>query len=175
MGQKQILNEWIEQNNNFWYLSLFHFGQLTKKKRIIKIENMLTHGSNIINSCDEETINEIQERYLEFNQHAQSYTWKVNFKRRNVFLEDAIYDRILVQFMTSFSTGCSKKPCPNSLNNTLYSQVIKNDEFVELNMERTLSQNGVEDESDKFVELGMPEDFFTTTLHIYFNDDLTYA
>jgi hypothetical protein len=42
-------------------------------------------------------------------------------------------------------------------------------------MERTLSQNGVEDESDKFVELGMPEDFFTTTLHIYFNDDLTYA
>lgn len=57
----------------------------------------------------------------------------------------------------------------------MYSQVIKNDEFVELNMERTLSQNGVEDESDKFVELGMPEDFFTTTLHIYFNDDLTYA
>ena len=69
----------------------------------------------------------------------------------------------------------STKFAPDSLNDTIWLQVIKADEFVELNMEQTLSQNGVEDESDKFVELGMPEDFFTTTLHIYFNDDLTYA
>jgi hypothetical protein len=54
-------------------------------------------------------------------------------------------------------------------------QVLKNDEFVPLDMESTLSQNGVEDESEKFLRLGLPEDFFITTLHVYFNDDLTYA
>jgi hypothetical protein len=42
-------------------------------------------------------------------------------------------------------------------------------------MDSTLSQNGVEDESEKFLRLGLPEDFFITTLHVYFNDDLTYA
>jgi hypothetical protein len=91
--------------DDFWLQSLSHFQQLTKKKRIIKIENMLTHGSNIINSCDEETINEIQERYLEFNQHAQSYTWKVNFKYQNVSLK--------TQFATAYSAGfVLYNPCP---------------------------------------------------------------
>jgi hypothetical protein len=42
-------------------------------------------------------------------------------------------------------------------------------------MNLTLKENGVEDESDKFLELGLDEDFFIPTLHIYFNDDLTYA
>jgi hypothetical protein len=42
-------------------------------------------------------------------------------------------------------------------------------------MDSTLSQNGVEDESEKFLRLGLAEDFFITTLHVYFNDDLTYA
>ena len=38
---------------------------------------MLTHASDIVDCCQEETLNEIQVRYLEFNKHAQSYTWKV--------------------------------------------------------------------------------------------------
>lgn len=42
-------------------------------------------------------------------------------------------------------------------------------------MELTLEQNGIEDESEKFLDLGMDEDFFIPTVHIYFSDDLTYA
>jgi hypothetical protein len=38
---------------------------------------MLTHASDLVDCCQEETLNEIQVRYLEFNKHAQSYTWKV--------------------------------------------------------------------------------------------------
>ena len=48
-------------------------------------------------------------------------------------------------------------------------------EFINLNMDRTLEGNGIEDESGKFLELGMDEDFFIPTVHIYFSDDLTYA
>jgi hypothetical protein len=42
-------------------------------------------------------------------------------------------------------------------------------------MNLTLTQNGVEDDSEKYSNTDMHEDCFTTTLHIYFNDDLTYA
>ena len=42
-------------------------------------------------------------------------------------------------------------------------------------MQQTLEENGVVDESELFYELGMDEDFYIPTLHIYFNDDLTIA
>lgn len=44
---------------------------------------MLTHHDTILEVrlrssqvCSEETINEILDRYMEFNEHAASYTWK---------------------------------------------------------------------------------------------------
>jgi len=52
--------------------------------------------------------------------------------------------------------------------------VIK-DEFVVLDMSKTLEENGLVDESDKFVDLGMDFDFYIPSLHIYFADDLTIA
>lgn len=91
--------------------------------------NMLTHGEDIINTCEEETINDIRDRYLEYNAHAKSYTWKA----------------------------------------------LVGEEFVNLKMEFTLEGNGIEDESEKFLSLGMDEDSFIPSLHLYFNDDLSYA
>ena len=40
---------------------------------------------------------------------------------------------------------------------------------------RATEQNGIVDETDKFLSLGMNDDYYIPTLHIYFNDDLTYA
>jgi hypothetical protein len=88
---------------------------------------MLTRKEDVINVCQEETINDIQDRYLEFNRHAKSYTWKA----------------------------------------------VQKDEFVTLNMDLTLEENNVKDESEEFARLGMDEEFYVPTLHIYFNDDLT--
>jgi len=48
-------------------------------------------------------------------------------------------------------------------------------EFVLLNLEKTLDQNGILDESEQFTKLGMDEDFDIPSLHIYYNDDLNYA
>ena len=104
-------------------------GRLTTKKRLIRIANMLTRSDDTIHACQEETIKDIRERYLEYNKHASSYTWKA----------------------------------------------LINNEFINVNMEYTLAENGLEDESEQFAELGVDEDHFVPTLHIYFNDDLTYA
>lgn len=90
---------------------------------------MLTRTEDVINTCEEETINDIRDRYMEFNQHGQSYTWKA----------------------------------------------LLDGEFATLDMSKTLEENGVVDETEKFSGLGLDEDFYVPTLHIYFNDDLTYA
>jgi hypothetical protein len=90
---------------------------------------MLTHQEDVINTCQEETIDEIRDRYMMFNAHGHSYTWKA----------------------------------------------LVDGEFVTLRMDCTLEENGIVDESEKFESLGMDEDFFVFTFHIFFNDDLTYA
>lgn len=44
-----------------------------------------------------------------------------------------------------------------------------------LEMSKTLEENGIADEAEQFVELGLEESGSIPTLHVYFNDDLTEA
>ncbi|KAF5826644.1 hypothetical protein DUNSADRAFT_2455 [Dunaliella salina] len=48
-------------------------------------------------------------------------------------------------------------------------------EFVELDMNKTLAENGVPDEDATFADLQVPIDSFYPVLHMYWNDDLTVA
>ena len=68
---------------------------------------------------------EILDRYLPYNRHASSYTWKYHGKN--------------------------------------------------MDMDKTLEQNGVADESQDFFELSMDEDEHLPPIILYFNDDLTEA
>ena len=77
----------------------------------------------------EEKLSEIQDRYMEYNAHAGSYTWK------------RLYEG----------------------------------SFVEMDMDLTLGENSVPDESDEFESLGVDADLYIPVIHVYFNDDLTYA
>ncbi|CAH8494384.1 unnamed protein product [Schistosoma mattheei] len=53
-------------------------GYLTKKTRFVRIFNTLALLQHEIEVCVEETITDILVRYLKFNSHAASYTWKYN-------------------------------------------------------------------------------------------------
>ena len=103
--------------------------QLTKKQRLVKVINMLTHSEDVIQTCQEESIADILERYLDYNKHAKSYTFKA----------------------------------------------LKDDKIVPLDMQLTLEENGVLDETETFYDLGINDDFYIPVLHIYYNDDLTVA
>jgi hypothetical protein len=46
---------------------------------------------------------------------------------------------------------------------------------VNLEMQKTLEENGLKDESEELSALGIDEDEFMPILHIYFDDDLTFA
>mmetsp|Transcript_32941 Transcript_32941/g.50372 ORF Transcript_32941/g.50372 Transcript_32941/m.50372 type:complete len:88 (+) Transcript_32941:572-835(+) len=85
--------------------------------------NTLTKDEEILEVAQEETINEILERYTIYNKHADSYTWK-------------------------------RLGQP-------------------LNMDLTLAENGIIDESQDCISLGIDPDEFLPVIHIYFNDDLT--
>ena len=42
-----------------------------------------------------------------------------------------------------------------------------------MDMDKTLEENDIPDESEEFLELGMDEHYYLPAIHLYFNDDLT--
>jgi len=109
----------------WWQDGRYYIGSFTQRTRKVTILNLLTKQKNTLEVPIEETIDEIQDRYLLFNAHAKSYTWK----------------RL-------------SKP---------------------LDMSKTLEENGMKDETEEFMRLGIDPDDHIPVIHLYFNDDLTEA
>ncbi|XP_069502386.1 cytochrome b5 domain-containing protein 1 [Ambystoma mexicanum] len=107
----------------WWKDSSYEAGILSTKTRFIRIINTMTSQQQVLEVCNEETITEILQRYLPYNSHAASYTWK--YKGTN------------------------------------------------LDMDKTLEENGVHDEDEEFYELRMDAAEYMPYLYLYFNDDLT--
>ncbi|KAL4441700.1 hypothetical protein ABPG74_008697 [Tetrahymena malaccensis] len=92
-----------EVQTPWWRNSLYFIGRLTVRSVKIKIINMLTEHSDIIEVPCEETINEILERYKEINKHAASYTWKrlgrpldmeLNLEENNIIDQTEEFERL---------------------------------------------------------------------------------
>lgn len=60
----------------WWKNPNYKIGELTRKVRKIKLMNTLTEQIDLLEVCEEETLNEILVRYKKYNDHAESYTWK---------------------------------------------------------------------------------------------------
>ena len=54
-------------------------------------------------------------------------------------------------------------------------QALFDGDFVPLNMDKTLEQNSIPDESKEFSRLSIEEDYYYPPIYLYFNDDLTEA
>ena len=113
----------------WWEDENYCIGTLSKRTRKIRVVNVLSKQEKILEVCSEETMKEILNRYLNYNSHAGSYTWK------------ALFDG----------------------------------DFVPLDMDKTLKENEIPDESDEFERLSIEEDFYYPPIYLYFNDDLTVA
>ena len=100
---------------------------MSQKTKDIRIVNTLSKQEVILEVCTEETLSQILDRYLDYNGHASSYTWKA----------------------------------------------LDNGEFRPLDMEKTLEENKVNDESEEFKRLRIETGFYVPVLHLYYNDDLT--
>ncbi|XP_061444841.1 cytochrome b5 domain-containing protein 1 isoform X2 [Rhineura floridana] len=60
----------------WWKDSSYEVGILSAKTRRIRIINTLTSQEHTLEVCAEESLWEILRRYLPYNAHAASYTWK---------------------------------------------------------------------------------------------------
>ncbi|XP_070623402.1 cytochrome b5 domain-containing protein 1 [Erythrolamprus reginae] len=60
----------------WWKHPLYEIGTLSAKTRFIRIINTLATLEQTLEVCSEETMWEILRRYLPYNAHAASYTWK---------------------------------------------------------------------------------------------------
>jgi hypothetical protein len=55
---------------------MYLIGEITKQERKLRIINTLTRTILKMKVCEEDTIYDIQTKYLHFNSHFGSYTWK---------------------------------------------------------------------------------------------------
>ena len=116
--------EVVEFNEPWWKdEAKYLIGRLTKKVRKVNIINTLTRDEQTLEVASEENLNEILDRYMPYNMHAASYTWK----RMGAVLD----------------------------------------------MNMTLLENGIIDETRECEELGIDPDEYIPAIHLYFNDDLT--
>ncbi|GMI26364.1 hypothetical protein TrRE_jg13538 [Triparma retinervis] len=70
-------SEWnTDFGTPWWKNENYIIGKLSTKPRKINVVNTLTQQEHLLEVCSEETISEIQGRYVAFNGHAASYTWK---------------------------------------------------------------------------------------------------
>ena len=116
--------EVVEFNEPWWKdEAKYLIGRLTKKVRKVNIINTLTRDEQSLEVASEENLNEILDRYMPYNMHAASYTWK----RMGAVLD----------------------------------------------MNMTLLENGIIDETRECEELGIDPDEYIPAIHLYFNDDLT--
>ncbi|KAJ0060296.1 hypothetical protein NL108_008492 [Boleophthalmus pectinirostris] len=60
----------------WWTDPRYYIGLLSHKTRWIRVINTLTAQEHRLEVCSEETLEEILGRYLSYNSHAHSYTWK---------------------------------------------------------------------------------------------------
>lgn len=74
----------------WWKDDGYLVGILSQKTRKIKIINTLTSQDHVIEVCSEEVMTEILERYLKYNSHAASYTWK--YDSRNLVMNSTLED-----------------------------------------------------------------------------------
>jgi len=74
---KYPTSDWSTKTGTPWWKDAqYHIGSLAKKTRKVNVVNLLTKQQQILEIPTDETVGEIQERYLQFNFHAKCYTWK---------------------------------------------------------------------------------------------------
>ncbi|XP_040887787.1 cytochrome b5 domain-containing protein 1 [Toxotes jaculatrix] len=72
-------SDWATDISQPWWKDRrYEVGLLSAKTRWIRVVNTLTSQEQQLQVCSEEPLAEIVQRYLRYNSHACSYTWKHN-------------------------------------------------------------------------------------------------
>eukprot|EP00898_Chlorokybus_atmophyticus_P006209 jgi/Chlat1/658/Chrsp103S01060 len=67
----------------WWRDPKYRVGKLSRRRRPVRVKNVLTGQEDLIDVPAEETVEEIRERFMAHNAHGGSYTWKVMLRDPN--------------------------------------------------------------------------------------------
>ena len=143
------VTDWDMSYGTPWWLDTrkYYIGHLSAKTRHIRIKNVLTSQHHELEVPSEETINEIKQRYLAFNTHASSYIWKA---------------------LMPTGAGAGGGGGGEEGGDLEF-------DFVTLDMDKTLEENGIVDYESKYDEMLTQGDIYIPVIHIYYTDDLSEA
>ncbi|RZF48587.1 hypothetical protein LSTR_LSTR012548 [Laodelphax striatellus] len=86
VGLQAPSSDWLPPPRLPWWMNpAYVVAKITARERHIRILNMLTRLEVQLCVCAEDTINQIQDRYLAFNAHAHSYLW--TYDRRTLDMD----------------------------------------------------------------------------------------
>lgn len=60
----------------WWRDPQYIIGRVSYNTRKVRVVNMLTYSEDLLTICAEETVYDMLRRYLGYNAHSESYTWK---------------------------------------------------------------------------------------------------
>lgn len=145
----------------WWRDATLKVGLLSAATRLVRVRNVLTEQEDTLEVPCEETVAQLQQRYLALNAHAGSYTWKALVKRAR---------------QGGGSGAAAAAAAASTQAATMHQQQQQQQhEWRELCMGQTLQENAVLDESSEYEALDLPSDYHVPVLHMYWNDDLTVA
>jgi len=96
------VNNWdTDFGTPWWDDAKYVKGLLSKRKRNIRVVNNLTGHDHVLDVCAEDTLEDIQGRYLRYNQHAAGYTWK--HKGRPLNMQKTLHENDIEDAVEQFA------------------------------------------------------------------------
>ncbi|KAF8069615.1 hypothetical protein HT031_001732 [Scenedesmus sp. PABB004] len=164
----------------WWRDVTLQVGLLSARTRLVRVVNVLTEQEDTLEVPDEETL---RQRYLALNAHAGSYTWKAHARRpgpapprrRRAAAQRQPPRRGRAGPAPAPGPRVTARPVVRARRRPAGGSSSAGAELVELDLNRTLCDNGLPDEAAACAELDLPPDAAVPALLLYWHDDLTVA
>jgi len=159
----------------WWVDKKFVIGKLSKRTQFIRIKNILLDHIYIMEVNPSEPKNSFTMLIVSISSPPKS----IRRRNGNTYIRKLVCD------------VCVQVPSEETINEILYRYTEHNKHaasyewkavleydvmnFITLDMNKTLTENGVKDESQNFGAAGMELDYLLPAIHLHYTDDLTVA
>lgn len=140
----------------------------------MRIKNVLTQQEDTLEVPSEETVGQLRQRYMALNAHAHSYVWKA-LVNQGEHARAAVFAHSPLKRVgrRQCKPHARMHPCMHAPH--VHPRAGRAWETVELDLNKTLLENGLPDDAEALEALGLAADEWVPVLLLHYVDDLTVA